>query len=57
MLYRVVTQTVILVSSETWILLAAMERTVEGTHNGFLSSITGKRSRQKSDGEWVTPRE
>ena len=36
MLYRVVTQAVILFGSDNWVLLAEMERTAEGTHIGFL---------------------
>ena len=44
MLYRSVTQAVLLFGSATWVLSAAMERTVEGTHIGFLRKITGKRA-------------
>ena len=34
--YRAVTQAVLLFGSETWVLLAAMERTVEGIHARFM---------------------
>ena len=43
MFCRVVIQVVILFGLDTWVLLAATERTVEGTHTGFLRHITGKR--------------
>ena len=56
MFYMASTQEVILFVLETLVLLVAMERMVEGTHTGFLSQITGKRVRRKSDGTWVTTR-
>ena len=55
-LFRAVTQAVLLFGSETLVLFMAMERTVEGTHTGFLRQITDKRVWWKSDGMWVTPR-
>ena len=54
-LYRVVTQVVILFGFKTWVLSAAMERLVEGTHTGFLRQITGKWERRKADKTWSTP--
>ena len=53
--YRAVTQTVLLFGSETWFLSSSMDRTVEGTHTGFLIKIMGKRERQKADRTWYTP--
>ena len=55
MLYRAVTQAVILFGLKTWVLLTEMERTVEGTHTGFLRQIMGNQARRKADGTWVTP--
>ena len=56
MLYRAVTQAVLLFVLDTWVLFSAMDRTVEGTHTIFLRQITGKWTWQKKDGTWVTPR-
>ena len=53
--YRVVVQVVILFVSRCWVLLAAMERTVEGTHTGFLRQITENRARRRTDKIWSTP--
>ena len=47
---------VILYGSESWVLLVAMEITVEGTHTGFLIQITLKWALQKADVMWYTPR-
>ena len=54
--YRVVIQVVLLFDFYTWLLSVAMERTVEGTHTGFLRQITRYRKQRKSYGTWVTPR-
>ena len=54
--YRAVTQAVLLLDTDTWVLSMTMDRTVEGTHTGFLGHIAGKRERWKADGVWVTPR-
>ena len=43
MFYRAVEQAVLLFGSETWVLLASMERKVEGTHTCFLQNITGEK--------------
>ena len=51
MLYRAVTQAVILFGLKTWVLLTEMERTVEGTHTSFLRQTMGKQVRQKADGK------
>ena len=45
MFYRVVLQAVGLFGLESWAVLAAMEKTVEGAYTGFLRKITGKRAR------------
>ena len=42
MFYRAVVQAILLYELETWVLLAAMEKKVEGVHTGFLQNITGK---------------
>ena len=54
-LYREVTQAVLLFGSDIWVLLAAMYITVKETHTGFLRKIMGKRERQKLDVAWYTP--
>ena len=36
--------------SETWFLLAATKRKVEGTHTGLLRQIPGKRAQRLGDG-------
>ena len=45
-LYSAVIQVVLLFGLDTWILSAAMERTVERTHPRFLRHITGKWARR-----------
>ena len=50
MFYRSVTQAVLLFGYETWVLLAAMERTVGGTHIRFMRQIMGKRMLRRADG-------
>ena len=44
--YKAVVQAILLYGSETWLLLAAMERKVEGIYTEFLRQITGKRVRR-----------
>ena len=41
MFYRVVVQMMLLFVSDSWVLSAAMEKTVEGTQNSFLCRIMG----------------
>ena len=48
--YRAVVQAVLLFSSDAWVLLAAMERTVGGTHIRFMRQIMGKRMLRRADG-------
>ena len=55
MLYREFSQAVLLFDLGTRLILAVMERKVEGTHTGFLMFITEKRVRWKADGGRVTP--
>ena len=56
MLYRAVTQAVLLFDSETWVLSSVTEITVEGTHNEFMRQITGNWAWWKADGPWSTPK-
>ena len=56
MLYRAVVQVLLLFGDETWVLLVAMERKVEGTYTGFLLKIMGKRMQRLPDRTWETPR-
>ena len=50
--YRAVVQAILLYGSETWVLLASMEKRIEGTHTELLRMITGKRAKQSGDGTW-----
>ena len=54
--YRAVTQAVLISGLETWLISAAMEGIMEGTHTGFMRQITRKGARQKEDGMWVNLR-
>ena len=45
-------QAILLYGSETWVLLASMEKRIEGTHTELLRMITGKRAKQSGDGTW-----
>ena len=54
--YRAVVQAIILYGSETWVILASMEKKIEGTHTEFLKIITVKRSKRLGDGTWEIPR-
>ena len=56
MLYRSVVQAVLLFVSETWVLLASMGITMEGTHTGFMRQITVKKVQRKSYGTWSSPK-
>ena len=40
--YRAVVQAVLLFGVETWVLLAAMDKTLEGFHLGFLWQVMGQ---------------
>ena len=55
MFYRAVVQAVLLSGSETWVLLAAMERKVEITQTFFLRHIMGKWAQRIADGTWEIP--
>ena len=48
-------QALLLFGSETWVLSAAMERKVEGSHTVFICQITGKRAQWLTDRAWETP--
>ena len=54
--YRAVVQTILLYGSETWVILEAMKKKVEGAHTDFLRQMTGNLARQIVDGTWETPR-
>ena len=53
-LYRAVVQLVVLFGLKSWVLSTAMEKTVEGSHTGFLQQTTGNQARQMIGGIWVT---
>ena len=50
MFYQAVVQVVLLFGSETWVLLSAMSRKLEGVHMGFLRQVMGKKYKQQRDG-------
>ena len=54
MFYRLVVQAVPLFGSDSWVVLAAMERTVKCAPTGLLIQITGKQARRDPDETWVT---
>ena len=56
MFHRAAEQAVVCFGLETWILLAAVERRVEGAHTGFLRHIMGEQSQQIAEMTWVMPR-
>ena len=49
----VVLEAVQLFGSESWFLLEATEKTMEGAHTGFLHQIMGKWARWIMGGMWV----
>ena len=55
--YRAVVQEILLYGSETWIILVAMDKKVEGEHMGFLRNIVVKQARRIVYGTWETPGE
>ena len=52
MFYRAVVQSILCYGSETWVLLAEMDKNVEGAHIGLLRHITGKQVQRIGDGIW-----
>ena len=50
--YWAVVQAIILYGSETWVLLASMEKRLEVRHTEFLRMITVKKAKQLGDGTW-----
>ena len=56
MIYRAVTQAVLLFRSYNWFLSEGMESVVEWIHIGFLIDITGQQAWRKVDKTWVTPK-
>ena len=57
MFYGVATQSVLLFGSETWVLLAAMEITMDGTLTGFLRQIMGNRHGGRRTGRHLSQRQ
>ena len=48
-------QAILLYALETWVLLASMEKRIEGMHTEFLKIFRGKRAKRLGDGTWETP--
>ena len=46
MFYWAVVQAVLIFGDETWFLLEAMSKNLEGVHVGFLKQMTGKTTKQ-----------
>ena len=57
MFYWEVAQAILLYGSEMWVLLAKMDKKVEGEHMGFLRNIVVKQARRIVYGTWETPGE
>ena len=57
MFYRVEAQTILLYGLETWVLLVAMEKNIEGSHTDFFRQITRNRAQRIVDRTWKTSRE
>ena len=55
MFYMEVVQEMLLIGLDYWLLLEAMEKTVEGAHTGFLCQIMGKPAQWNMGGTWVKP--
>ena len=55
MLYMEVIQEVLLFGAETWVLLVAMERKLQGTNMSFIQQIMEKRAQRFPYGTWETP--
>ena len=55
MFYRVVLQVVLLLVSESRVLFIAMEKTVKGSHTGFLRQIMAKQVWRMAGGTRLTP--
>ena len=54
MFYRVLVHVVLLFGSDSWVLPAVMEKTVERAHTVFMCQIMGKQARKNPDRIWVT---
>ena len=55
MFYRAVIQALLIFGDETWVLLAAMEIKVKGTHTWFFRQITGTQAWQFTYRTWKIP--
>ena len=44
----------IIFGAETWFLLAAMSRKLEGVHVCFLRQVMGKKAKRRSGGTWIS---
>ena len=49
-IYWAVVQAILLFGAETWVLLAAMSRNLEGVHVGFLILFTRQKKNRQRDG-------
>ena len=54
MFYMEVVQEMLLIGLDYWLLLEAMEKTVEGAHKVLLLQIKGKHVWRNADGTWVS---
>ena len=55
MLYKTVSQTVILYGSDSWLVTGVIFKVLEGFHNREAWQIVGMTDRRAEDGEWEYP--
>ena len=52
MMYKSVSQSVLLYVSESWVVTGAMLKVLEGFHHREVRRITGMTAKRVADGEW-----
>ena len=52
MIYKVVAQSVLMYSSESWVVIGSMLKVLEGFHHQASIHITGMTVRHVADGDW-----
>ena len=53
--YKSVSQAVLLLREETWVLTPSMERDLDSFQHRSAQQITGKQTRRRGDGSWAYP--
>ena len=54
MFYWAVVQVVLIFGVETWFLLEATSRNLEGAHVVFFRQVTGHKAKRQRDGDWIS---